>query len=131
MSADRANKICRKFAAFIYIVADLAAPADDLLVLFDSFRLGFYMVLVISIGKWCICIQQLRIHNFCNEQSMCSQIMLLYDFSTDDSTGMPSHVRNVIAVPWGRDSIELVYISAGLETEVLDRFKGTLLIEQT
>ena len=86
------------------------------------------MVLVISIGKWCICIQQLRIHDLCNEQGMCSQIMLLYDFSADDSTGMSSHVRNVIAVPWGRDSIELVYISAGLETEVLDRFKGTFLV---
>ena len=85
------------------------------------------MVLVISIGKWCICIQQLCIYNFCNEQSMCSQIMLLYNFSTDDSTGMPSHVRNVIAVSWCRDSIELVYISAGLEAEVLDRLKGTFI----
>ena len=60
-----------------------------------------------------------------NEQGMCSQIMLFYDFSTDDSTGMPSHVRNAIAVPLRRDSIELVYIPAGLEAEVFDRFKGT------
>ena len=61
---------------------------------------------------------------------MCSKILTGNDFCAENRTCLPSEVRNCIFICRCSDICEFINISAGLETEMPDRFKRAGLVKQ-